>query len=45
MLELTPQKRAVQGMESIAAKGMGFEAAIIPTLVLLAMGMLFLLPE
>jgi len=41
LAELTPQKWAVQGMESIAAKGMGFEAAILPTIVLLAMGALF----
>ncbi|HYE82415.1 MAG TPA: ABC transporter permease [Clostridia bacterium] len=41
LAELTPQKWAVQGMESIASKGMGFEAAVFPTLVLLAMGTLF----
>jgi len=41
LAELTPQKWAVQGMESIAAKGMGFEAAVFPTIVLLAMGVLF----
>ncbi|HYF83786.1 MAG TPA: ABC transporter permease [Clostridia bacterium] len=41
LAELTPQKWAVQGMESIASKGMGFEAAVLPTLVLLAMGMVF----
>ncbi|KUO73803.1 MAG: hypothetical protein APF77_17110 [Clostridia bacterium BRH_c25] len=41
LAELTPQKWAVQGMESIAARGMGFEAAVFPTLVLLAMGILF----
>lgn len=41
LAELTPQKWAVQGMESIASKGMGFEAAVLPTLVLLAMGALF----
>lgn len=41
LAELTPQKWAIQGMESIAAKGMGFEAAIMPTIVLLAMGMIF----
>lgn len=41
LAELTPQKWAVQGMESIASKGMGFEAAVLPTLVLLAMGIVF----
>jgi ABC-2 type transport system permease protein len=28
-------------MENIAAKGMGFEAAIMPTIVLLVMGIIF----
>ena len=41
LAELTPQKWAIQGMENIAAKGMGFEAAIIPSIVLLAMGIVF----
>ena len=41
LAELTPQKWAMQGMESIASKGMGFEAAVFPTLVLLAMGAVF----
>ena len=41
LAELTPQKWAMQGMESIASKGMGFEAAIFPTIVLLIMGILF----
>ncbi len=41
LAELTPQKWAMQGMKSIAAGGMGFEAAVFPTLVLLAMGVLF----
>jgi len=41
LAELTPQKWAVQGMEGIAAKGMGFEAAVFPTVVLLAMGVVF----
>jgi ABC-2 type transport system permease protein len=36
LAELTPQKWAIQGMENIASKGMGFEAAVFPTLVLLA---------
>lgn len=41
LAELTPQKWAMQGMESIASKGMGFEAAVFPTIVLMAMGALF----
>lgn len=41
LAELTPQKWAMQGIESIAAKGMGFDAAVFPTVVLLAMGALF----
>lgn len=41
LAELTPQKWAIQGMEEIAAKGMGFEAAIIPSIVLFAMGIIF----
>ena len=41
LAELTPQKWAIQGMEAIAAKGMGFEAAIIPSIVLFAMGVIF----
>lgn len=41
LAELTPQKWAIQGMENIAAKGMGFEAAIMPTIVLLVMGIIF----
>lgn len=41
LAELTPQKWAMQGMESIASKGMGIEAAVFPTIVLLAMGVLF----
>ncbi|KPU44257.1 ABC-2 family transporter protein [Oxobacter pfennigii] len=41
LAELTPQKWAMQGMESIASKGMGFEAAVLPTIVLIAMGTLF----
>lgn len=42
LAELMPQKWAIQGMENIASKGMGFEAAVFPTIVLLAMGVLFL---
>lgn len=41
LAELTPQKWAIQGMESIASKGMGFSAAVFPTIVLLGMGILF----
>jgi len=41
LAELTPQKWAIQGMEDIASKGLGFEAAVIPTLVLAAMGLIF----
>ncbi len=41
LAQLTPQKWAMQGMENIASKGMGFEAAVIPTLVLVAMGLIF----
>jgi len=41
LAELTPQKWAIQGMEDIASKGMGFDAAVLPTLVLAAMGLIF----
>lgn len=41
LAELTPQKWAMQGIEGIASKGMGFEAAVIPTVVLMAMGAVF----
>ncbi|MEL7649595.1 MAG: ABC transporter permease [Sedimentibacter sp.] len=41
LANLTPQKWALQGIESIAAHGAGFEAAVQPTVVLLAMGALF----
>jgi ABC-2 type transport system permease protein len=41
LAELTPQKWAMQGIEGIASKGMGFEAAILPTVVLMAMGAVF----
>jgi len=41
LAELTPQKWAIQGMENIAARGMGFEAALVPALVLAGMGILF----
>lgn len=37
----TPQKWAVQGMERIASYGQGFEAAVVPTLILLLMGAVF----
>jgi len=41
LAELTPQKWAIQGIENIASKGMGFESAILPTIVLLLMGIIF----
>jgi ABC-2 type transport system permease protein len=41
LAELTPQKWAIQGMEDIAARGMGFGAAVVPALVLAAMGLIF----
>lgn len=41
LAELTPQKWAMQGLENIASKGMSFEAAILPTLVLLGMGAIY----
>ena len=41
LAELTPQKWAMQGIENIAAKGMGFEAALLPTIILLSMGIIF----
>ncbi len=43
LAELTPQKWALQGMENIASRGMGIEAAFQPTLVLLLMGAVFFL--
>jgi ABC-2 type transport system permease protein len=36
-----PQKWAVEGMEKIAVAGYGFEAAIMPSVILLGMGMVF----
>nr|WP_300094238.1 ABC transporter permease [Sedimentibacter sp.] len=41
LAELTPQKWAMQGIEGIASKGMGFEAAVLPTIVLMGMGTVF----
>lgn len=41
LAELTPQKWAMQGIESIASMGMGFEAAILPTIVLVGMGLIY----
>jgi ABC-2 type transport system permease protein len=41
LAELTPQKWAIQGIESIASKGMGFNAAILPTAVLIVMGLVY----
>lgn len=39
----TPQKWALEGMEKIAMYGSGFEAAIMPTFILLSMGIIFFL--
>ncbi len=41
LANFTPQKWAVQGMEAIASYGKGFEAAVLPTAVLIGMGLLF----
>ena len=41
LAELTPQKWAIQGMEDIASRGMGFEAAVLPSLILAGMGLIF----
>ena len=41
LAELTPQKWAIQGIEGIASKGMGFSAAMLPTVVLIAMGLIY----
>jgi len=41
LAELTPQKWAMQGIEGIASQGMGFEAAIFPTIVLMGMGLIY----
>lgn len=41
LANITPQKWAIQGMERIAMYGSGFEAAVIPSLVLLAMGLVY----
>lgn len=41
LANVTPQKWAMQGMEGIACYGQGFEAAVIPTLVLLGMGLIY----
>lgn len=41
LAELTPQKWAIQGIEGIASKGMGFSSAILPTAVLIAMGFIY----
>jgi len=41
LAELTPQKWAIQGIGNIASKGMGFESAILPSIVLLIMGIIF----
>lgn len=41
LANLTPQKWAMQGLERIAGYGQGFDAAIWPTLVLIAMGLVY----
>lgn len=41
LAELTPQKWAMQGIESISSKGMGFESAIMPTIILMLMGIIY----
>jgi ABC-2 type transport system permease protein len=41
MANFTPQKWAMQGMERIASYGQGFEAAVLPTIVLIGMGVVF----
>lgn len=41
LAELTPQKWAIQGIEGIASKGMGFSSAVLPTAVLIAMGLIY----
>lgn len=42
LANLTPQKWAVEGMEQIVSYGKGFEVAILPSIVLLGMGAIFL---
>ncbi len=41
LAQLTPQKWAIQGIEGIASKGFGFSSAVLPTIVLLAMGIIY----
>jgi ABC-type multidrug transport system, permease component len=41
LAELTPQKWAIQGMENIASRGLGFESAVVPAAVLAVMGLIF----
>lgn len=41
LASFTPHKWAVEGMEKIAMYGYGFEAAVVPILVLLGMGIIF----
>lgn len=41
LAEFTPQKWAMQGIESIASEGMDFEAAVIPSIVLVGMGLVY----
>ncbi len=41
LANLTPQKWAIQGMEKIAMYGMGYDVAIMPSLILFGMGIIF----
>lgn len=41
LAELTPQKWAMQGIEGIVSQGLGFNSAILPTIVLLIMGIIY----
>lgn len=41
LANFTPQKWAVEGMERIAMYGHGFNAAIMPSIILLTMGLVF----
>ncbi len=41
LANLTPQKWAIEGMEKIAMYGQGFEAAIMPSIILVGMGIIY----
>lgn len=41
LAQLTPQKWAMEGIESIASYGRGFQSAVIPTCILILMGIIF----